>query len=49
LPSGSLGIADLDARMSWAYVMNGMSNGMSPGTIGYQRAAPLLAALYAAL
>jgi len=42
---GSLGIADLDARLSWAYVMNKMS----PGTTGDSRAAALVAALYAAL
>ena len=42
---GSLGIADLDARVSWAYVMNKMS----PGTTGDTRAAGLVAALYGAL
>jgi len=42
---GSLGIADLDARVSWAYVMNRMS----PGTAGDTRAFGLLAALYGAL
>ena len=42
---GSLGFADLDARVSWAYVMNKMS----PGTTGDSRAAGMLAALYAAL
>ena len=42
---GSLGIADLDARVSWAYVMNKMM----PGTTGDSRVGPLVAALYAAL
>jgi CubicO group peptidase (beta-lactamase class C family) len=42
---GSLGFADLDARVSWAYVMNKMS----PGTTGDTRAAGPLMALYAAL
>jgi CubicO group peptidase (beta-lactamase class C family) len=42
---GSLGIADPDARLSWAYVMNGMS----AGTLGDTRAFELAAALYAAL
>ena len=42
---GSLGIADMDARVSWAYVMNKMS----PGTTGDTRAAGLLMALYAGL
>jgi len=42
---GSLGFADLDARVSWAYVMNKMS----PGTTGDTRAFGLLMALYAAL
>jgi CubicO group peptidase (beta-lactamase class C family) len=42
---GSLGIADLDARVSWAYIMNKMS----PGTTGDTRVAHALAALYAAL
>jgi CubicO group peptidase (beta-lactamase class C family) len=42
---GSLGIADPDARVSWAYIMNKMS----PGTTGDSRAAGMLAALYAAL
>jgi len=42
---GSLGFADLDARVSWAYVMNKMS----PGTTGDDRAAGILAALYRAL
>ena len=42
---GSLGIADPDARVGWAYVMNKMS----PGTTGDSRAAGMLAALYAAL
>jgi CubicO group peptidase (beta-lactamase class C family) len=39
---GSLGFADLDARVSWAYVMNRMS----PGTTGDARAAGMIAALY---
>ncbi len=42
---GSLGIADCDARVSWAYVMNKMS----PGTTGDLRAAALAAAFYASL
>ena len=42
---GSLGFADLDARVSWAYVMNKMA----PGTIGDTRAAGPLMALYASL
>jgi CubicO group peptidase (beta-lactamase class C family) len=42
---GSLGIADPDARLAWAYVMNKMS----PGTVGDTRAASLAAELYAAL
>jgi CubicO group peptidase (beta-lactamase class C family) len=42
---GSLGVADLDARVSWAYVMNKMS----PGTTGDFRAAGPLAAFYASL
>ena len=41
---GSLAFADLDARVSWAYVMNRMS----PGTTGDSRAANLIAALYGA-
>lgn len=42
---GSLGGADLDARVSWAYVMNRMS----PGTTGDLRAAALIGALYGSL
>jgi CubicO group peptidase (beta-lactamase class C family) len=42
---GSLGFADLDARVSWAYVMNRMS----PGTTGDARAAGMIAALYGSL
>jgi len=42
---GSLGIADPDARLSWAYVMNKMS----PGTTGDTRAFALAQALYASL
>jgi len=42
---GTLGFADLDARVGWAYVMNKMS----PGTTGDPRAAGPLAALYTAL
>jgi CubicO group peptidase (beta-lactamase class C family) len=42
---GSLGIADCDPRVSWAYVMNKMS----PGTTGDTRAAGLVAALYGSL
>ena len=41
---GSLGIADADGRVAWAYVMNKMS----PGTTGDSRAGAMLAALYAA-
>ena len=41
---GSLGIADPDGRVAWAYVMNKMS----PGTTGDSRTATMLAALYAA-
>jgi len=41
---GSLGIADADGRVAWAYVMNKMS----PGTTGDSRAAQMLAALYSA-
>jgi CubicO group peptidase (beta-lactamase class C family) len=41
---GSLGIADPDGRVAWAYVMNKMS----PGTTGDSRTAAMLAALYAA-
>ena len=40
---GSLGIADPDARVSWAYVMNKMS----AGTLGDTRAFHLAQALYA--
>lgn len=36
---------DLDARVSWAYIMNKMT----PGTTGDSRAAGPVAALYAAL
>src|SRR5262249_47462721 len=39
---GSLGFADLDARGSWAYVMNRMS----PGATGGSRAAGVIGALY---
>jgi CubicO group peptidase (beta-lactamase class C family) len=39
---GSLGFADLDARVGWAYVMNMMS----PGTAGDSRVAGILGALY---
>ncbi len=39
---GSLAFVDLDARISWAYVMNRMS----PGTTGDMRVAGLIAALY---
>jgi CubicO group peptidase (beta-lactamase class C family) len=39
---GSLGIADPDASVSWAYVMNKMT----PGTTGDSRAAGPVAALY---
>jgi CubicO group peptidase (beta-lactamase class C family) len=42
---GSLGIADPDAELSFAYVMNKMS----PGTTGDTRAFSLLAALYSSL
>jgi CubicO group peptidase (beta-lactamase class C family) len=42
---GSLGGADLDGRVSWAYVMNKMS----PGTTGDLRAAGLIGALYGSL
>jgi CubicO group peptidase (beta-lactamase class C family) len=42
---GSLGVADLDARVSWAYVMNKMS----PGTTGDTRTAAPVIALYGAL
>jgi len=42
---GSLGIADPDARVSWAYVMNQMS----AGTLGDTRAFELAEAFYAAL
>jgi CubicO group peptidase (beta-lactamase class C family) len=42
---GSLGVADLDARVSWSYVMNKMS----PGTTGDTRALGLVGALYDAL
>jgi CubicO group peptidase (beta-lactamase class C family) len=42
---GSLGFADLDARVSWAYVMNKMS----PGTTGDFRAGGPIAALYGSL
>ena len=42
---GSLGFADLDARVSWAYIMNKMS----PGTTGDFRVAGMLAALYSSL
>jgi CubicO group peptidase (beta-lactamase class C family) len=42
---GSLAVADLDARVSWAYAMNKMS----PGTTGDSRAAALVGALYGAL
>ena len=41
---GSLGIADPDGRVAWAYVMNKMS----PGTTGDSRVAGMLAALYTA-
>ena len=39
---GSLGFADLDARVGWAYIMNKMS----PGTAGDTRVAGILRALY---
>jgi CubicO group peptidase (beta-lactamase class C family) len=42
---GSLGFVDLDARVSWAYVMNKMA----PGTAGDTRGFALMAALYGAL
>ena len=42
---GSLGIADPDARLSWAYVMNKMS----AGTLGDTRGFRLAQALYAGL
>ncbi len=42
---GSLGFADLDAGVSWAYVMNKMA----PGTAGDTRGGSLMAALYGAL
>ena len=42
---GSLGFADLDARVSWSYVMNKMS----PGTTGDSRAASMIGALYGSL
>ena len=42
---GSLGVADLDAHVSWAYVMNKMS----PGTTGDTRAAGIVATLYGSL
>ena len=42
---GSLAFADLDARVSWAYVMNKMS----PGTVGDTRAFGLFTALYGSL
>ncbi len=42
---GSLGFVDLDARVSWAYVMNKMA----PGTAGDTRGFALMAALYSAL
>ncbi len=42
---GSLGFADLDARVSWAYVMNRMA----PGTAGDTRGFALMTALYGAL
>jgi CubicO group peptidase (beta-lactamase class C family) len=42
---GSLGFADLDAELSWAYVMNKMT----PGTAGDTRGGALMAALYGAL
>jgi CubicO group peptidase (beta-lactamase class C family) len=42
---GSLTIADLDNRISFAYVMNDMRE----GTTGDMRAASLLFALYGAL
>jgi CubicO group peptidase (beta-lactamase class C family) len=42
---GSLGFADLDARVGWSYIMNKMS----PGTAGDTRVGGILAALYGAL
>lgn len=42
---GSLGFVDLDARVSWAYVMNKMA----PGTAGDTRGFALMAALYGSL
>jgi CubicO group peptidase (beta-lactamase class C family) len=42
---GSLGFVDLDARVSWAYVMNRMA----PGTAGDTRGFGLMTALYGAL
>jgi CubicO group peptidase (beta-lactamase class C family) len=42
---GSLGVADPEARLGWAYVMNKMS----PGTLGDTRAFRLAQALYSAL
>jgi CubicO group peptidase (beta-lactamase class C family) len=42
---GSLAFVDLDARVSWAYVMNKMA----PGTAGDTRGFALMASLYGAL
>ncbi|MGI8925909.1 MAG: serine hydrolase domain-containing protein [Tepidiformaceae bacterium] len=42
---GSLAIADMDARLSWAYVMNRMA----ATTVGDSRAGSIAAALYASL
>ncbi len=42
---GSLGFADPDARVGWAYIMNKMS----PVTTGDTRVLGILAALYGAL
>ena len=42
---GSLGVADADARVGWAYVMNKMT----PGTTGDSRAGRIVDALYRAL
>jgi len=42
---GSLGFADLDARVGWSYIMNKMS----AGTAGDTRVAGMLAGLYGAL
>jgi CubicO group peptidase (beta-lactamase class C family) len=42
---GSLGFVDLDAHLSWAYVMNKMA----PGTAGDTRGFALMASLYGAL